>query len=269
MKYILIFLLLSVGCFSCSSPGTKAPDASAPVTADSGKRTVSAAAPSAFIKLDTLVPFAGVWVNAIYLQRIRNNRSPRLSQNVEESCIKIPSRTLQTASMIYGFHEGSEGMVVIKEGDRYKLYSADLKLLLKTIEPVSDSMIHVGDQTFIRVQHPDTTLYDWGVLEEFLFRGKYRDQLGQAVVFSADGRVSGLDSFRYYIPQPDYIGNPGTTDNIQLGQSPEHVRNFGFRFDKDSLIIYTMGCELYDSVAKECDIEGLGNRLYTLVRMRE
>src|SRR5258708_6440590 len=270
MKSAFISLLSAICFFSFSPPAAKVQSYSDSLShVDSPNQMISTDALPAFKKLDTIIPFSGVWVNAVYLQRIRDNRSPRLSQNVAESCIIFPGRTLQVTRMVGGFHDGAADMVVLKNGDRYQFYSADLTLFLKDIQPVSDSQLRIGDQSFIRLQHPDTTLTDWGILEECLFQGKYIDQLGRAVVFAANGHVSGLDSFSYYVPQIDYTEMNEPVDHIQLGRSSLQMDDFGFRFDKDRLIIYNLNCLHYDTEAKQCDSAALGQRLYTLVRAEE
>jgi hypothetical protein len=255
MRSAYTFLLSSILLFSCTSSGTK-------------NRTDSLVLP-AFKRLDTLVPFSGVWVNAIYTRRIHRNRSPRMSQDVGESCIIIPARTLQVTRMVGGFHDGAEDIVIVKNGDRFEFYSADLTRFRKTIQPISDNELQIGDQFFIRLKNPDTTLADWGILEEHLFQGRYTDQLGRSIVFTSNGHVSGLDSFSYYMPQIDYTELNAPVDHIELGQSSRHTDEFGFRFDKDSLLIYTINCLRFNVGENECDSEVLGNRLYTLVQAKE
>ena len=171
--------------------------------------------------------------------------------------------------MVSGFYDGAGDMVIVKDGEHYKFYSADMTLFINDIQPVSDSRIRIGDQVFIRLQQPHTALADWGILEELLFSGKYVDKWGQPVVFTADGRLSGLDSFSYYVPQIDYMAMATQVDHIQLGRTGRQLEDFGFRFDKDSLILYSVNCLHFDGGEKQCDSETLGERLLTLTRVRE
>jgi hypothetical protein len=270
MKCNFLFPLVATCFIACSTPTSVAPSPSDSVVVHIDSPTQQQAAVlRPFMKLDTLVPFSGVWVNEIYIQNIHHSRSPRQSQGVMESCINIPSRTLQVTSMISGFHEGAADMVIVKDGENYKFYSADLTLFRYDILPLQDGRIRIGDQYFIRMQQPDTTRSDWGILEEFLFGGKYVDERGQPVVFALNGQLSGLDTFAYYIPQIDYTTDAQQVDHIRLGRTARHLEDFGFRFDKDSLIIYSVNCLQYNSDEKQCDSEALGERLHTLVRLRE
>jgi hypothetical protein len=170
--------------------------------------------------------------------------------------------------MVGGFHDGAADMVIVRDGARYKFYSADRTLFVNNIEPVSDSLIRIGDQAFVRLRHPDTTKADWGILEELLFEGKYTDQVGRTVVFTASGTVSGMDSFSRYVPQIDYTETNDLVDRVQLGLSPRLLESYGFRFDKDSLFLYAISCAVYDTAHQYCDSGTLGKRLYTLVRAR-
>ena len=267
---VVIFIMM--GWLSCTSPAgspeRKPVDSPEHKPADSliPKPAAAERPPLIAHPLDTLVPFSGVWVNDIYIRNILRNRSPRLSQNVLQSCITIPPRTLQITRMVGGFHEGAADMVVVKDGDRYEFLSADLGLFIYGIRILSEDRIGIGDQTFSRLAHADTNKTDWGILEELLFSGNYRDAYGQAVHFAADGQISGMDSLRYYIPKIDYADGPSQIDHIQLGSSPRRLEDYGFRFDKDSLILYTVECLEYSAGEKQCDSERLGYRMYTLVR---
>jgi len=248
---------------SCSSPGLK------PVPhTDSAVHPGAAGAVPAFKTLDTIVPFSGYWVNRQYIQKIRDHGSVHLAQNIEESNIRIPDRTLQVTRMIGGFHDGGPDMVIVRDGAKYKFYSADLSIFVNNIEPAGDSLIRIGDQTFVRLQHPDTTLYDWGILEKYLFEGNYLDLEGRTVVFTANGRVSGLDSFSHFVPQIDYVETADLIDRVQMIRSPGQLEYFGFRFEKDSLLLYSIDCSVYDTAYRYCDSGRLGKRLYTLIRAR-
>ena len=65
---------------------------------------------------DAPIPFNGLWVNEHYVNEIRQGKPLRESQDTGTRCIVIPTRTLQVTRCIYGFHEGGEGMVLVKKG---------------------------------------------------------------------------------------------------------------------------------------------------------
>jgi hypothetical protein len=281
VKRFSAVIFIMIGWLSCSSPAShdRSPADSAIKPADSSGRkpmdspdpklVAAESHPLIVHPLDTLVPFSGVWVNDVYIRNILRNRSPRRSQNVQQSCITIPPRTLQITRMVGGFHEGAADMVVVKEGDRYEFLSADLTSFMYGIRVISEDRIGIGDQTFSRLVPADTTKVDWGILEALLFSGNYRDAYGQPVHLGADGQISGMDTLRYYVPVIDYADGPNQIDHIQLGSSPRRMEDYGFRFDKDSLILYTVECLEYSAGEKQCVSERLGYRMYTLIREHE
>jgi hypothetical protein len=268
MRHFFVIFLV-VGVAACGSRGGSSgavkvdsagmdslPVASAPKT-DQAPEVLPA-----FKKLDTVVPFAGVYVNADYVAKIRQNGSPRLDQDTSASCIKVPPRTLQVTRMVWGFHDGGADCVVLKDSNDYAFYSADLKHLMWTIVPVDSQRIIIGDKAFLKLQHPDTTKYDWGILEELMFAGKYLSRRSDTVVFTADGQVSGLGDYRSYDPKIDYSDPDARSeyDQIFLSQGPDAREEFGFRFAGDSLLLYT--------VEKWQGRERLAERRWTLVRLK-
>lgn len=136
--------------------------------------------------------FAGIWVNEIYVNSIRKNRSPKQDQGLMNSSINIPDSTLTTTSMISGFHEGSSEMVVVKDGNRYWFYDPELTTPNDVIQVLSPKRLRIGDQYFLKIEHGDMNKYEWSILNEILFAGKYQNQEGKEVVFSFDGHISGL-----------------------------------------------------------------------------
>src|SRR5258708_10671000 len=131
MKSAFISLLSAICFFSFSPPAAKVQSYSDSLShVDSPNQMISTEALPAFKKLDTIIPFSGLWVNAVYLQRTRANRSPRFSQNVAESCIIFPGRTLQVTRMVDGFHDGAADSVVLKNRDRAQFSSSEMTIVL-------------------------------------------------------------------------------------------------------------------------------------------
>jgi hypothetical protein len=223
---------------------------------------------SEFKTFRSALEFAGVWVNEIYVDSIRKNRSPRKDQGVSKSCINIPDSTLKTTSMISGFHEGGADMVIVKDGNRYQFYDPDLKTPRDIIEPISSHRLRIGNQYFQKLEHPDMEKHEWGILNEILFGGKYQNQDGKEVIFGIDGHIQGLDSVDYYQPHADYTEEEDLgVDRISMGRSREDVHVYGYQFDKDTLFIYYIDCLQYDSIAHECGLEKIGGLRWKLQRM--
>jgi hypothetical protein len=217
--------------------------------------------------LDTALSFSGVWVNEAYINKIKVNRSPRLSQSNEKSCIVIPLKTLMVTRMIYGFHEGGGDMMIAKDGNSYYFCDPVSKKIQDSVTVISPTRIKIGDKYFSRLKHQDTTMINLGILEEILFKGRYRMVNGSEVDFFEDGSVKGLDSFRAYLPQIDFTTDATFVDHIQLGLSKEKLHDYVFLFDKDTLYIDKVTCVEYDSASHVCLKEGGGDQVYKLIKL--
>jgi hypothetical protein len=262
MKRILLLLLIASCAFSCVNPAAEQEAANKDSIV---LNEPSPEATSDFRTLDTSLSFAGLWVNETYIDNIRKTRSPRQSQDVMESCITIPSRTLQVTRMVEGFHEGAEDVVVVKDRNSYKLYDANLNTLQKELGLISPTRLKIGDQFFSRISHHDTTLTDLGILEELLFSGRYELENGKEVIFTSDGRIQGLDGFERYDPLIDYTTSPlGNFDLVNMG--PGKGKDYGYRFKGDTLQIFGTICATPGEDSNFCDSLVQGTMLYKLVR---
>ena len=229
MRSNLLFISLLCMVYACSSPSQPAKQEA---TKDSTGQTVAG-----YKTLDTEVPFAGVWVNEDYIEKIKRSKSPVRSQHVMQSCIVIPGRTLQTTRMIAGFHEGGADVAVGKDGDQYYLFSSRSA---DSIQVISPDRIKIKDHYFNKLAHGDSTRGNWGILEEILFKGHYQLENGKTVEFTEDGKVTGLDDFTTYIAVIDYTGTetPSEVSLIQLSKPDEQSEEYGYRFVQDTLYIH-------------------------------
>jgi hypothetical protein len=259
MNRLLLFLI-SISCLSsCSNTASKdsSDDAS-----ENGRVTNTRL-------LDTALSFSGIWVNEAYLSKLKATQSPRLSQNIMNSYIIIPRRTLEVTRMIHGFHEGGGDMIVERNGDNYTLCDLVSNKTEDSIKIISATQLKIGGQYFTRLIHQDTTMRNLGILEEILFKGHYRMANGNLVDFMEDGTVIGLDSFKVYFPVIDYTTDAKDVDHIQLGQSMLKLQDFGFLFNKDTLRIYKTRCLNYDSTSHMCEKEVLSDQVYELIRLEK
>jgi hypothetical protein len=246
MTRLLIFLLIfSIVC-SCTS---------------SDKQRVGQLTQD-FQTLDTIVPFSGFWVNELYINNIKKNKSPRLSQGVDKSCITIPDKTLQVTRMVAGFHEGAADMIVVKKNGNfyfYYKYNDTIRNPAYNIQIVSKEKIKIDNNTFIKT--------DEKFLEDILFSGKYLDSLGAEVQFTKDGHVNGLDSFKLYDPIYDYVDVGMDVDQVGLKTNRGKFNYYAFKFKQDTLLIYDLKCLTYDSTNKSCLVVDFGDLKYKLSKI--
>jgi hypothetical protein len=87
-------------------------------------------------------------------------------------------------------------------------------------------------------------------------------------VFTADGRIQGLDSFMRYSPVIDYTtGSLGEFDLINMGTGKG--RDYGYRFKGDTLHIFRTICATAGAEGQFCDSIAAGPTLYKLVRKKD
>jgi len=263
MNRILLSLLIACCVFSCVNPDAE----QEATTRDSVvlNEPSPEVAQTDFRTLDTALSFAGLWVNETYIDKIRKTGSPRLSQEVTESCITIPARTLQLTRMIEAFHEGGSDLMVVKDHDGYKLYDSTEATVYENIEVISPSRLKIGNQYFRRMEHyTGDTQY---ILEELLFSGRYERENKREVIFMPDGHVQGLDSFSRYIPSVDYTSGPLVDFDLMQMATGNNQYDYGYRLNGDTLRIFHATCAHWDS-EKVCDSMAAGPMLYRLVRKK-
>ena len=77
-------------------------------------------------------------------------------------------------------------------------------------------------------------------VRQLLFVGRYTgtDSIGRAVQmeFTASGRFQGLNGFRAYDVQTDFLSD--TIDYLTLDAETKHIRHMGFRRSADTLRLY-------------------------------
>jgi hypothetical protein len=263
--------------FSCTSPAgrpvakadspARRLDLAAPI-GSAIKRADSVTAPDWVKAPDTPVYFAGLWVNEVYIQRVRTGMPLRRAQGVMMSCIEIPLRTLKVTRMVGGFHDGAADMVLRKNGSGYCFYYTYNYIPGDTVIPLADGRLKIGKNYFQHLDD-DKLSSDDGILEQLLFAGRYRrtdtDTAG-SIIFEENGHIQGFDSFRYYSPTIDYADMNAAFDHIRIGSDARHLQDYGFRFIGDTLMIYDRNRLRYNG--EYCDSEALGELLYVLPKIK-
>ena len=163
------------------------------------------------------------------------------------------------------FHEGT-AWSIIRSSNKVMLYDSGERRNMGVVETISKEEFRLGSRDFIKLKHPNRDNYDYDIVEELLFAGNYRMQNGATVSLSSDGRASGWDTIRYYVPNVDYIGPGLDVDQVELGSNKDKLTPYGFRFDKDTLFIYKLNCLISDSLEHDCDSVVFGEVAWKLVK---
>ena len=220
--------------------------------------------------LSVEIPFAGCWVSEDYYKSIKKYKSPKKAQSGAQF-IEIPKRTLLTTTIINNFHEGSATMVVLKNMGHYELWGYDedsIKQHLYNIKVVSPTKIKIGTTYYIKINVTKKD-YSYTILEELLFKGIYTTKEGKKVEFKNNGRVEGLDDFKYYTPYIDYYDAGMGIDQISLGKSENTKEDYGFKYKNNVLEIYKIKCLVYDTADKRCVDVAYGKLLYKLTKNKD
>jgi len=210
---------------------------------------------------DSIIPFKGLWVNENYIKTIKTTKSPILGQSeVYESYIYIPSKLHQRTVMIYNFHDGGADLTIQRLDSSYWFYSLDLKDKYDKVMLNNNKLI-INNIPFVRIA--DST--SKGILETILFQGLYQLNDRQ-IEFTDEGLIKGWDKFDSYLPIHDYFGPALNVDQIILKKGKNKVEK-GFKFINDSLYIYDLKYELYDSVNQQYDSVAFKEILYGLKKI--
>lgn len=253
MKHILFSILAAATLLSCGSDT---------------KPAQQSAAPAIDLKTNSVpVPFAGNWISEEYLNKIRENQSPRKAQEGSEECfIQLPDNTLRPATMVINFHEGLSDLVTVSNNGTFQLWDKQgdtLSSPLYTIQPLSADSIKIGDKLFIKI-NPTATNNDPRILEEILFKGTYSTKKGERIEFKPNGEVSGLGKYKFYEPVIDYFDAGLQVDQVGLGETVDKLEYFGFKFKKDKLELYKLKCNAYDDIDNRCVDVSFGEKLHEL-----
>jgi len=220
------------------------------------------------IRADSVHKLEGLWVNKVYADTLLLTRSPRTSQQVGGNTYLYFTDSAEPSVLVgLGFHEGT-AWSIIRSSNKVMLYDSGERKNMGVVETISTEEFRLGSQDFIKLKHPNRDSYDYNIVEELLFAGNYRIQNGATVSLSPDGRASGWDTIRYYVPNVDYIGPGMDVDQVQLGSDKDKLTPYGFRFDKDTLFIYKLNCLTADSITHECYSVAFGDVAWKLVKKR-
>lgn len=217
---------------------------------------------------DTAVSLKGLWVNKAYVDTLLLTHSPQAAQNVGyPTCLYFFDTVEPSVFVELGFHEGTWWSVV-RSHDTVMLCDSGAKRNLGKIETISPEELRFGQQRFIKLKHPNRDSYDDAIVEELLFAGSYTTKEGATIRFSPDGRIEGWeDTIRYFVPFADYEGPGLNVDQVELGANKDKLKQYAFKFDKDTLLIYTLKClEGYDSTDNSCGVVDFGDLKWKLLK---
>jgi hypothetical protein len=260
--YLLPFLICA--CETPAEPVATPADTVAVVPTEAPPAFVDAVEVPAYALLDTTVSFAGTWVNEIYVNKILQFKTPCRAQNVMRSCITVPDSTLKITRMVDGFYEGSADQAFGFDNGRYVMYYTEPELMkepVSEVEIISPDKIRIDTSYFIKISSGH-------ILEEILFAGKYKTEQGTDVVFTAEGRISGLDGIKEYTAEIDYTGleTDKPINLLYMGVDKVALDRYCYRFSGDILFIYKTECLDIKKRENFCAEPAQAELVYTLIK---
>jgi hypothetical protein len=217
------------------------------------------------------IPFAGDWLNEKYFTLIQEKRSPRDAQEKVENCfIKIPSHTLDTTVMVYGFHESGPEIVVVKKNDQWELWEVQGDSLDKkawTAQVIDADHLQLGEDRFVKINSAHGAYDEALILEEILFKGHYKMKGGGEVEFKNTGEVTGLGQYKYYRVLSDYLDAGLDVNQVWLGESRDSMDYYGFKSKVKSLDIFHLKCLEFNKESNRCEQVDFGKVAYSLTKM--
>jgi hypothetical protein len=207
----------------------------------------------------------GDWVCEKYINELKRLKSPHDAQD-DAFMFSFPKRNKDTAIFISSFHLAG-GIHITPEGDGYQFWGDFLtcKDTTEHMKFTGKDTMYVNGTKYIRIAR-DTEINEAPpVAEEFLFSGTYTRENGKQVEFTSDNNVIGLDTLTTYYVELDYYDQGLNLDQMVLGNN-KNKDSYGFKFHEDTLCIYTLGCQVYDTNTKECAVVTYDKLLYKLCK---
>lgn len=251
-------ICLAVFC-ACNNQDQTAAAGGVPVRADS--------LGNEYQKLDTALSFAGLWVNEKYVNGLRKTKSPSNMEIPPYSCMIIPNRTLQETSVIEGFHEGGPVLTIFKNGDKYEFWGKEEKKKWADVQLVGEDRMKIDNEYLVRLKSGDLSNEPnpYNIVDLVLFAGKFRDEKGNIVEFTKDGKVKGLTGAAVYEATLDYAAADPQLDELKLGATAADMKGYAFKFNNDTLKVFEVACKVMgqDSICLESDF---GKKYLTLIK---
>ena len=220
------------------------------------------------IKVSTINDLAGDWVNLKYLRSIQKTKSPKISQNVGQ--YSYISFNRDTATFVSNFHEWISFNIKSDGTNHFYCMRYDKDTIRMIVSNDKMTVIHNGiNETYLKYQMciPND---DWGtwLLNKEIFSGKYLnvDSLNHTVVFNDDGSVKGFLDFNSYEVMPNYYFAGSEFDILYMKKKPKDKFEYTWIFSNDTLKIYNLDCQEFDSINNMCVETKIGKLQYRLIK---
>jgi hypothetical protein len=227
------------------------------------------------------IPIAGYWVSENYINSLIEKKSPKIAQE-NSLLIIIPEKTYDKTIIMYDFHDDFNYYTTLKINNSYEIWETQDKRLHKleyTVNIISPNKIQIGETILIKINPLNLKDFIHNGLkeeiliqEELLFKGTYLTSNGEKVKFKNNGQLFGLSGFHYYKPINDYFDEGMQVDQVILVKSKKDIEwkdleYYGFKYTNDTLKLYKLNCNQFDSVSQNCAVVEYGKLEYQLKKI--
>lgn len=180
---------------------------------------------------------AGYWVNADWWKTLRDTRSPRAAAPKAEVAAAIirQDSSRWVADLSYNWHEGQQLTIRSKDGglQLYDPQNAAVTTMALAIQP-GGAMIRLDSFNMVKL---GDGFDGYKVISHTLVGGQY-DLNGKTVVFNPNGTVVGLDGFKFYELNLDYVTDELDAETIILSTESQDGREvLAYRWNGNQLVL--------------------------------
>jgi hypothetical protein len=185
--------------------------------------------------------FAGFWVNEHFYHEILKVKSPTHVNVPLMSSLYVPESKQEPAVVT----------MLVKQRDTLAFRNKTLSTWMSDLKLLPKERLQFENNVFVRIDSGYAS-----ILETILFKGRYHNEKGGEVVFTADNEIKGLPGLDYYSARLDYTDEDKEFDRMWMGATLDSGADFSYRFSEDTLCIYTLKSKGVDSTEHERYTQG-------------
>jgi hypothetical protein len=214
---------------------------------------------------------SGFWISENYIEKLKRTSSPRLSQD-STSYLKITDVLYGRVNIVYNFHEALGPMEITNTTGNLQLWMLSAEhegegIYFDSIQRVNQRKIKIGNISYTKLDLAPVHNSDL-ILEELLFRGTYKMDSSE-VIFTNEGKVTGLKNYTVFRPVMDYYDAGMQIDLIDFFTGDTASVRLAFKFTGNKLEIFNVKCLDFDKKENKCVNIDYGKLLFTLQKVEK
>lgn len=210
-------------------------------------------ADSPYTKFGIPNEFYGHWLNKAYVDKLRETKSTRKSQDVSGLClVSIEIRGDSTVmATSWNFHEGGDSPILImtakdKATSKSKYNWTDPFQVTLNMDNTINIKYDDEDNDYVKFgKETEYSTYK-EIINEILFSGNYLLNDSISIEMHNNGEIIGLKEYESYKVIEDYIDAGMDYDQISFTLKNQAESTFGFEIHDKTIEIFRLGCKKFD-----------------------